>query len=66
MDKERFSVLLRPSEREALQALAETIDRSAGATVRLLIRQEAKRVGVWPVLQPGPALVKEVEHARAT
>jgi hypothetical protein len=48
-EKEPFSVLLRPAERAVLRHLAETMDRSAGATVRLLIREEAQKRGLWPL-----------------
>jgi len=46
--KERFSLLLRPEERDVLKLLSTETDRSQGATVRLLIREEARRRGVWP------------------
>lgn len=48
-EKEPFSVLLRPAERAVLRHLAETMDRSAGATVRLLIREEAQKRGLRPL-----------------
>ena len=41
-NKERFSFLLRPEERADLQRLAAEVDRSQGATLRLLIRQAAR------------------------
>lgn len=50
MEKQRFAVLLRPTERAALRELAQQVDRSEGATVRLLIRAEAERRGMWPAV----------------
>ena len=47
-EKRRFSFLLRPDERAALQHLARTTDRSQGATLRRLIRQAASERGLWP------------------
>ena len=48
MDKQRFSVLLRPSEQNVLRVLAHEVDRSQSATVRPPIRQEAQRRGPRP------------------
>jgi len=47
-DKSRFAFLLRPIERRALERLAQLTERSQGGTLRYLIRQEARRQGVWP------------------
>lgn len=63
MEKQRFAVLLRPSERAALRELAQEVDRSEGATVRLLIRNEAQRRGMWPASEA--VQVRERETARA-
>lgn len=45
--KESFAFLLRPTERLALQKLATLKDRSQAAILRGLIRQEARRRGLW-------------------
>lgn len=47
-DKSRFAFLLRPSERQLLERLAQLTERSQGGTLRYLIRQEAQRRGMWP------------------
>lgn len=45
-DKQRFTFLLRPDERAVLRRLARTVDRSEGATLRLLIRRVGKEFGL--------------------
>jgi len=66
-DKRRFSFLLRPDERTALQRLARISDRSQGATLRYLIRQAAKVHDLWPLPNPDtqdrPTETEEVRHA---
>ena len=52
-NKRRFSLLLRPDERQALQRLAQLTERSQGAMIRLLIREEARRRGLLPVDHAG-------------
>ena len=47
-NKTRFSFLVRPDERVALQRLARLDDRSQGATLRRLIRQAARARGILP------------------
>lgn len=41
-NKQRFTFLIRPDEREALKDMARKIDRSEAATLRLLIREAAR------------------------
>jgi len=45
--KKSFAFLLRPAERQALQKLADRKDWSQAATLRGLIREEARRLGLW-------------------
>ncbi len=45
--KRRFGFLLRADEHQALQRLAQATDRSQGAMLRRLIREEAQRRGLW-------------------
>lgn len=56
-DKSRFGFLLRPDEREALEHLARLANRSQGSTLRCLIREEARRCGLWPAGRYPPLLV---------
>ena len=53
-NKRRFSLLLRPDERQALQRLAQLAERSQGGMIRLLIREEARRRGLLPTDHAGP------------
>ena len=55
-DKSRFGFLLRSDEREALEHLARLADRSQGSTLRCLIREEARRCGLWPAGRYPPLL----------
>jgi hypothetical protein len=49
MRSERFGLILSEHEKEALARLAEADGGlSAAALVRRLVRQEAKRRGLWP------------------
>ena len=48
MRRKRFPVMLSAEERRALQALAKEDGLSGAATVRRLIRQEARRLGLLP------------------
>ncbi len=42
--KKRFSFLIRPEEREILQELSKKMDRSAGAVIRTLLRNEGRHL----------------------
>jgi hypothetical protein len=58
MRSERFGLILSEREKEALARLAEADGGlSAAALVRRLVRQEARRRGLWPATtgQPTPA-----------
>ena len=50
----KFMLLLAPSERGALERLAERDGSSGADVVRRLLREEARRVDVW---RPGAAAV---------
>jgi hypothetical protein len=45
-DKQSFSFLIRPSERQALKAMAQHAERSESAMVRTLIREAARARGL--------------------
>ncbi len=48
MYTETLTFMLKPKEKAALEALAEEESASQAAVLRRLIRQLAKRRGVWP------------------
>lgn len=59
----RFGLLLNPAERQTLARLAEIMGGvSQGAMVRNLIRNEARRRGLWPATDQGAQLQEEVHH----
>jgi hypothetical protein len=63
MKRRRFPVMLDPDERCALRALAQRDGLSGSAFVRNLIRQEARRRGLWPPPNhPAPHPQQESSH----
>jgi hypothetical protein len=47
--RDSFGVLMRPEYKETLRALAQANAETMAATVRVLIREEAMRRGLWPM-----------------
>lgn len=62
-DKYQFTFLIRASERAWLRQLAKISDRSEGATLRYLIRQEAKRESLTTAPAPVAPQNGEVKDA---
>lgn len=48
---ERFPIAMSPRDRVALRRLSAITGESQAVVVRRLIRQEAERQGVWPVVR---------------
>jgi hypothetical protein len=48
----KLTITFSPEEREALDRLAQQDLRPAKDQLRLLVREEAQRRGVWPPKQP--------------
>lgn len=52
MRRERFPIMLNPTERLALRALAHHEGLSAAAVLRRLLHKEATRLGLWQTARP--------------
>jgi len=48
MNSTTFSIRLDKAHRTALDAAARVVERKAGDYIKRLIREDARRLGVWP------------------
>jgi hypothetical protein len=56
-----FTLRVSERERQVLEALAQRLERTQSDAMRFLLRQEAKRLDLWPIpATPRPAAGLEV------
>ncbi len=63
-DKRRFSFLMRQREAEALKRIAEVMDRSQGAALRILIRRADRELADMPM--PTNSLTQAADREAAS
>jgi hypothetical protein len=62
-ERERLTLLVLPAHKQVLDILARDEDVSQAAIVRRLIRDEAKKRGLWPAAAATPSAADRVRGA---
>ena len=55
-----FTLRVSERERQVLEALSQRLERTQSDAMRFLLRQEAKKLDLWPIPSPRPAAGLEV------